>query len=491
MQNSSTAKEVKLSELLLKQSLSPRNFKTVSIPRTQTARLDTFLSEGNPYKKGIEPGSFAYVPHSEIGFIRNSCITPIDFSVNKRKAIFLNPNYGYENTLKELDVLLCKDANIGDTGLICESDTSKWVFSSGLVRLNFINEKYKFYCLAFLKDSYFLEQLDAITPKGATIRHAGDRFLSCLIPQLREEEEWVLEIIESLLKNITFAENSCEKKFRWSEQALASELLRFNINYELPLASKLILEKRLDAGFYSKQVGEVLGNVAQYPGGSESLESFGFELKRGPNLAKRDLGRSIQAEHFQPGYKLLVYPSDISDSGYIERVSYIGARNRMWTLSRGDILFSAEGTVGKIFVVCDSSLEFTTNFHGMIITPQNKEVGLEKSTFVGLYLNFLRAFGVLERLSVGGQGGSFAQGYWGLIRIPILPERLTKEFHTLYNNDVGLDPFTFNLAKLGQAGIYQLSNFRTLCKETLSVIIEDIKIDRVGTRESYESRFKF
>ena len=48
---------------------------------------------------------------------------------------------------------------------------------------------------------------------------------------------------------------------------------------------------------------------------------------------------------------VLIYPSDISSSGYILKVAYLGARNPIWFLGEKDILFAAEGTVGKTFAV--------------------------------------------------------------------------------------------------------------------------------------------
>lgn len=67
-------------------------------------------------------------------------------------------------------------------------------------------------------------------------------------------------------------------------------------------------------------------------------------------------------------------------------------------------------------------MHFTTNFHGTIVKPINKNEQLNKSVFLGLYLNFLRSEGVFERLAVGGNGGSFAVGYWNNILIPNVDE---------------------------------------------------------------------
>lgn len=44
-------------------------------------------------------------------------------------------------------------------------------------------------------------------------------------------------------------------------------------------------------------------------------------------MAKRDLGRSIQTDEYRVGYNVLIYPSDISPAGYIQKVSHLGVRN--------------------------------------------------------------------------------------------------------------------------------------------------------------------
>ena len=100
--------------------------------------------EDTPYQKGIEPGSSAYVPKSQQKYLRNSCINNIQFSVDKSKYIYLNPNYFSDPMVDDGDVLFCTDANIGDCCLFI-SDNENVFFSSGIIKLNFKNEKYKYY----------------------------------------------------------------------------------------------------------------------------------------------------------------------------------------------------------------------------------------------------------------------------------------------------------------------------------------------------------
>lgn len=489
MGNLTHPKQINIQDVLENKSLSTSNYKTTSIERKKQVTVSTLLQSNFPYQKGEEPGSKAYVNFSLVRFLRNSCVNIENFGYLPEKLIFLNPNYGYENMLKNGDVIFCKDANIGDACLYLREKKETTVFSSGMLKLNFRDERYKYYCLALFKDSYFLQQLNFLTPKGATIKHSGDQFLNCKIPEIGDSEEWVYLTFKNIVLNIAYSEHLCREKLQKTEDIISKELLVNDISFQYPNISQLKNEKRCDASIYSPKVYELFENLRLYPGGFSTLAEYGFELKRGPNLAKRDLGRSIQTDTYHPNYHMLVYPSDIADGGYLLRTSYLGARNPVWYLNTGDILFAAEGTVGKTFIICDKQHKFTTNFHGMIIHPHNNEIELEKSVFLGLYLNFLRAKGIISLLAVGGQGGSFAESYWDYIKIPLFPNSINNSLKKLYTNNVNLIPTEHDLPNLRNAGIYELNNFRITCMAMLNLIIEDLKNDSLKNLEYYQAQF--
>lgn len=474
--------EVKVSELMANGSLSPNNYKKLTIKNNNQIKIRDYLEKSNPYIKGIEPGSGAYVKKSEQAFLRNSCVNNIQFTVDKSKYIYLNPKYYNECTVESGDVLFCTDANIGDCCLFM-SDDEKVIFSSGMIKLNFTRKEDVYYVVAFMRDDYFRKQLDAKTPKGATIRHSGDRFLDCYIPECKQH--WVFDMMESLLKNITLSEIESDKKLRSSEQQINDELMTAVYDYVNPTLRQLEENARLDSGIYSNTVFQWNENVKKYKNGYSNLDEFGFELKRGPNLAKRDLGRSIQTDSYKKGYSVLIYPSDISSSGYIEKVSYLGARYPIWYLEKKNILFSAEGTIGKTFIVCDERMHFTTNFHGTIVKPKSKKIKLSKSIFMGLYLNFLRSQEVLSRMAVGGNGGSFAVGYWDNIKIPNVDNAFMKKLALLYHNETELNPAIFNEQQIKNAGIYELNEFLIQSKALLQLICNDIKSDNLKEQEYY------
>ena len=468
-------KEVKFSDIHARKTLSPRNFSGIDIVNQNKVPLSRFLDSKVPFTAGEEPGSFAYVPNSNVSFIRNSCIDNLNTSNQINKEIYLNPKYGYQNQLIEEDVLLCKDANIGDSCLFLPKSNQANVLSSGVVKLNFKCSKEKYYCLAFLRDEYFMHQLDSITPRGATIRHAGTKFLKCLIPEIREPEAKLLPLLESAIKNSAYAERISFEKLYQANDAIKKEFLIEDKEYDSPTISLFKSSLRLDAGYYSNIVNNVLHSLENYPNGTKTMTDYGFSLKRGPNLAKRDLGRSVTSKVYKKNYHLLVYPSDISDNGYILKEVYLGARNPVWYLKSRDILFSAEGTVGKVFIICDEKMKFVTNFHGLIITPTSKEVALEDSIILGQHLHFLSSYGYFDKVSVGGQGGSFAVNYWEGFQIPNFSKSLKQEISKLYHSGAKLDPSEFSFSELHKAGVFGLNQFRIECQEVVKMIVNDIK----------------
>lgn len=56
--------EVKISEIKANGSLSPNNYKKLTIKNKKQHTISFYLDEV-PYQKGIEPGSSAYVPKSQ------------------------------------------------------------------------------------------------------------------------------------------------------------------------------------------------------------------------------------------------------------------------------------------------------------------------------------------------------------------------------------------------------------------------------------------
>lgn len=490
-------KEIKINDVISKKNnLSPTNYKEVDVKASNKAQLSSFLKPSNPFIRGMEPGSSVYLKDIESGvkFIRNSCVDKSNNIVQLQRSFFLNEkaiSYNEEQLLKDGDIVVSTDANIGDSGFFTTEEDFRFLLSSGMVKLNLKEEVNKYYLLAMLKDSYFNSQLDSLTPKGSTIRHSGSRFLECKIPYPDRNNSWVIHTVENLMKNILFAEKQAQKIQKEIISIFDEELDSLSVEEKSTKASDILSAKRVDAGFYSKEVREFFRKIENYPSGNKNLNELGYKTKRGPSLQKRDLGRSIKTEIFNPAYSLLIYPSDISDFGIIDKTVFLGAAGKVWFLEKNDILFSAEGNVGKTFTICDNSLSFTTNIHGIIITPIDKNiVDIKKAIFISTFLNYMKKKGIMDKLSVGGQGGSFAVQYWGLLKFPNMSEDIIQKLKNLYFSEHQIHPFEFNEPEISKLGIYEINKLRTLCSSLLKLIINDIKSDCIQDKSYYLNQLK-
>lgn len=474
-------------------NLSPSNYKKVDIKATNKIKLIDLLNTDNPIIRGNEPGSNLYLKNlkSNTKFIRNSCIDKISSSVNTDKGIYLNNkqvNFDDKLFLEDEDIVVATDANIGDSAIfIKDQKKEEYILSSGLVKLHVNKKVNKFYLLAMLRDTYFKKQLESLTPKGSTIRHSGNKLLDCYIPFPNKSDEWVIGFIEILMKNIIETENKSKNIQSIIKTLYDREFENINVNKSITNVSDLLKAKRVDAGFYSRDVSEFFEKIKNYKGGYNTLEELGYKTKRGPSLQKRDLGRSIKTTVYHPNYSLLIYPSDISEYGYIEKTTFIGASGKVWFLSKNDILFSAEGSVGKTFAICDESLKFITNIHGIIITPIKKEdVNINHTILICSFLNYMKMKGIIDKISVGGQGGSFAVQYWDILKFPKIENEKLEEIKRLYYNNVKVDPFIYNSSVINNLGIFELNKLRTFCLSILERIVSDIKLDTLKSEDFYK-----
>ena len=130
-------------------------------------------------------------------------------------------------------------------------------------------------------------------------------------------------------------------------------------------------------------------------------------------------------------------------------------------------------------------MKFTTNFHGTIIYPINQETPLSKSIFLALYLNFLRENKILEKMAVGGNGGSFAIGYWDMILIPKVDDTFKNDIAKLYYNPKELKVDEFDEDKIKSSGVFDLNNFRIKCFAVLQLVINDLKQGKLKDKQSY------
>jgi len=473
----------------LRSLFAPSQLGIFDTPNKNKKLLKDLLSR--PLKtsdKGIEVGSDNYISKSSHFFIRTKALQDYSFLPfwNEETKIPITPHCYIEKNLKEGDILISKDSNIGET-IILDQDYRNHMFSGALYRLPIA--EYKYYILAFLKHEYFRKQLDLLVPKGSTIRHAKKLFLDCYIPfPNQKKQNEVIEFVEILTRSIIRKEIEVRKKsdkiYALVVEELASHQNSKKFSYQNPLVSVFAKLKRIDAGIYSEYFKSEEFKIINYKYGYKTVKQLGFEVSRGQNLQVSCIGTSVYSQHKKPNFYTVIKPKHLSIYGFAFSEEYLGNSNSLKTLKKGDIIFGAEGfEKGRSMVVFEDKDKTITNIHG--ITLNHESQNMELSVFLKCFLDYLRRKGLIDLYAVGGNGGSLAMKYWDLIPVPIFPD--FSEIVRLYSNPVTYDK-KLNLTNfaeqdskyISQAGVFELSlsikELQNRLKNILDMIVNDEEI---------------
>lgn len=179
-------------------SLSSSLFMELTIPNNNFLYVRDFLNR--PLKRkdlGVEVGSLNYIGQSTHYFLRTKALQSHTFlpEITSETALPIMPSLFVKMNLKEGDLIISKDSNIGEIAIL-DTDYPNYMLSGALYKLPV--DKRKYYLLAFIKHDIFREQLDIMVPKGATIRHAKSMFLDCKIPMPNHNTENTIKFIELL-----------------------------------------------------------------------------------------------------------------------------------------------------------------------------------------------------------------------------------------------------------------------------------------------------
>ncbi|GHT73325.1 hypothetical protein FACS189456_3620 [Bacteroidia bacterium] len=438
---------------------------------------------------GSEIGSINYIRKSPKYFLRTKALQEhsLLLEITKESALPIMPLSFVKMDLKEGDLLISKDSNIGEIAIL-DKDYPDYMLSGAIYKLPVTDKKY--YLLAVIKHKIFREQLDIMTPKGVTIRHAKTMFLDCKIPMPNHNSENTIKFVELLTQAIINKEKLIKQRHETILQTIENELKnnqKGNV-FSSPLLTykELIGIGRLDTSMYSYDFKKLDFLISNYTNGVEKLKNLKYKALRGPNLAVSVIGATHYTDNLLSNkfYKL-IQPVDLSDFGTISHERYFGNSNNIQLLKEGDILFSAEGTIGKIHIIIDLQERAVTNYHGMSIT--NRMAKLYEKCFVGCFLSWLRQKKYFDFYSVGAQGGSFGKEKTENIKIPNFPETKQKEIAKLYHNPESVyDTKDFTLENFLEkdnafnetAGIYELDKSAKQLKKVLNKAIDDIVNDR-------------
>lgn len=307
--------------------LSPSLHKKSVSPNSNTKNVSEFLYKNlDRTDLGTEVGTLNYVSGSNFFFIRTKALQNHTFlpQISAESVVSIHPASFKNYNLQENDIILSKDSNIGEV-VILDKDYPNYMLSGALYKLPIV--KYKYYLLAFLKHSFFRNQLDIIVPKGATIRHAGTKFLDCKIPIPNKNEEKTIAFIEDMMKLIIDIEKEIKSKFELIDSTIISELKenqkkKSSYSFNQPVFSEIQSGKRLDTGIYSKTFTNTDFLIRNYTGGFYFIDAN--KLKSGNTPDIRHIATDDTLKY------RWVTPTNCSDIGYLlinERISMLSENN--------------------------------------------------------------------------------------------------------------------------------------------------------------------
>lgn len=438
---------------------------------------------------GNEVGSINYIKQSPFYFLRTKSLQSYSFlpDITPASALPVMPNEFINQDLKEGDLLISKDSNIGEI-IILDQDYSNYMTSSAIYKLPVKKDKY--YLLAFVKHRLFREQLDFMVPKGATIRHAKTKFLDCKIPIPKKDTEKVMKYVSVLTEAIINKEKLIKQRHKEIISTIEREILnnqkKNNFQFTFPHLSDLEKYERLDTSLYSENFSFWNFKVKNYKNGSVNLIERGFDWARGTSLEKKSIKNRIDSNKYLKGFTELILPTNISQYGFVEKQQFIGTSSKLKTIKQGDIIFGGEGFgKGRTYVIIEDSINVVTNYHGIRIYNLNNN--LTESIFIRCFLAFWREKGIIDHIGVGGSGGHCSPSYFHLIETPKFQDSKQKEIAKLYHNSkvenktykATLDNYllldnVFN----EEAGIYELDRSAKELKERLNQIIDQIANDK-------------
>lgn len=444
-------------------NLSPHQLSTFEFKNKNTLTLSQLIDLNTlDSNKGFDVGSENYLYSSPKFFLRTEVLSKHSFIPCLDKDIIqpINPNCFINMNLRAGDIILTKDSNIGECAIL-PTDLPNAMLCGAFYKLPLI--KHKYYVFAILKSDIFKNQLDIMVPKGVTIRHAGKKFLDCKIPFPKDVS--TIAKVEDIVKEIVYFENKINIFENKIYSIIEKELQKTPMNnYIKPKVSfdLLMKDKRLDESFHDEYVHKLKFKIINYPHGFKTLSDFGYEVKRGQNLQVSQIGNSIYYNNFASNLYSLIKPTNFTNHGTISTKEYIGNKLPLSELNDGDIVFSAEGTIGKCVLFTNLSNRSITNIHGIVLYGPDVYTG----AYISSVLRYYKSIKLFDYLSVGGQGGSLGPDLLKELPIPLIPMSIRKEIQDLYFNES---------SDKEEMGILQIDAYINDLKEKLTIIIDKIK----------------
>lgn len=471
-----TFKSIKEKDCLLSSSL----YKQINVANENYLSLRSLLSrELSRNDLGKEVGSINYVNGSNFFFTKTKALQAFSFLpiLNSESTESIMPQAFINHNLKAGDIILSKDSNIGET-VILDKDYPNYMLSGALYKLP-LNDSDKFYILAFIKHRYFREQLNRLVPKGATLRHAGTKFLDCNIPFPVNNKEAIVNYVSNITRKIVEIEIEIKKRDSEINDIIETELVKnqtSNSNYNFTHATyrQLTIGKRLDTGVYSDTFQRITHLLTNYKGGVFYIDAD--KLRSGSTPKIRDIS------NYSEGCLRWITPTNCSDWGFIQTHEKISTPTKNNLNEDAVLLINRTSRGGKgEYVGIGTFYDYNAYGDGhhnqgiYRITGYGKEL----LVFITTFMNTKMMRKYCSALSVGSKMKEIKSEQFLSIPIPVLDPKVLKRVYKLFYTE-NFDRSIENMLSLqtSNVGLFHLSIVENTLTRYLNSVL-DMIIDNV------------
>ena len=471
-----TFKSIKGKDCLLSSSLH----KQINVANENYLSLRSLLSrELNRNDLGKEVGSINYVSGSNFFFIKTKALQAFSFLpiLNLESTESIMPQAFINHHLKAGDIILSKDSNIGET-VILDKDYPNYMLSGALYKLP-LSGSDKFYILAFIKHRYFRDQLNRLVPKGATLRHAGTKFLDCNIPFPVNNKEAIVNYVSNITKKIIEIEIEIKKRYSEINDIIETEIIENQKNnkaYSFAHAtySQLSIGKRLDTGVYSNTFQRITHLLTNYKWGVFYVDAD--KLRSGSTPKIRDIS------NYSEGCIRWITPTNCSDWGFIQTHEKILTPTKNNLSEDAVLLINRTSRGGKgeyvgigTFYDYDAYGDGHHNQGIYRITGYNKEL----LVFIATFMNTKMMRKYCSALSVGSKMKEIKSEQFLSIPIPSLEPKVLKRVYKLfYTENFGRSIDNILSLQPCNVGLFHLSIAKNILIQYLNSIL-DMIIDNI------------
>jgi hypothetical protein len=425
-------------------------------PATYEPLGQAIESCGGSQMIGDEPPGAAYNDTSECAVLKTGSLQQWRLSVDD-----LSPRTGHvppyafsEQDLRAGDILIAKDGPVGQVGVLQWPGGGPVMISSGIVAIR-LPVASLFY-LAILKFGPFTSEIGLLAPTGSTYRHAGrELLLSSMVPKAGTKPD-----VEARLSSLSAIVLGCEREIRRRFHTVIARIdewlgvsdEQLEPAHTVRSFAELSSAGRWDARYHVAAESELQRKVRRRSRFSlaELVDQGAIVRRREQNLQYTAIGNSAKHDDPRAGSYRLLEPNFIGLDFSVHRHRWLWCPRRLKTIEDGSVLMSAEGSIGLVTVFrIEADVRTVSNIHAISMRWTDAESSAVRNSLLAANLAYLRAKGLLDAYSVGGQGGSLSHRYHDLVPILDHDDELAAWCHTALA--AGPPPASVDALKLASA----------------------------------------